>query len=263
MTIIAFAIQKGGVGKTSLCLHTAGALAQQGKKILIVDMDAQGSLSDVFIDDIYELKNTVNDLLFNEPQVTVNDIIYKTKVDDNISILPTNLTMADLDSRVAGEYDSQTYLSDALHELENHFDYVLIDCPPHFTSAVRMSVIAAHYVLIPVECHRWSFIGLNTMLSYINRVKKRANPRLEIIGLAINKYTVRRGIEQRYNQEIRKQYDSQVFDTEIRNHAEYVEAAAKGLPITHYLPNSTQANEFRKFATEVLDRVQAQNPVYA
>lgn len=123
MKIIAVANQKGGVGKTSLCLHTAGALVELGKKVLLIDMDQQGTLSSVFLDNIHQLSHTVADLLVDDPSVTAQDVIKTTHIPD-IDVLPANLNLGDLDARLAGDDDAQFYLLEALQDLQKRYDYI-------------------------------------------------------------------------------------------------------------------------------------------
>lgn len=248
---IAIVNQKGGVGKTSVCLHTAGALAELGKAVLVVDMDQQGNLSSVFVDNIYRLAHTVVDLLVDDPVVKTREVIKATQI-KNIDVLPSNTALSDLDARLAGDDDAQFYLLEALQETQEHYDYILIDCPPNLGRATRMAIVAADAVLIPIECQDWAFIGSNQMMALIERVKRRANPKLKLLGFVINKYTSRRTLEQEYNRALREQYGDRIFQTEFRNNVQYAEASTERLPITHYQPRSKQAEAYRRFAQELI-----------
>jgi len=251
MSIVAVANQKGGVGKTSVCLHTAGVLAERGKKVLVVDMDQQGNLSSVFVSNIHKLDHTVADLLVEDPAVEVHQVIQPTHV-ANIDVLPANLALSDLDARLAGDDDAQFYLLEALKDVHHAYDFILIDCPPNLGRATRMALVAADAVLIPIECQDWAFIGSSLIMTMIERVKKRANPKLTLLGFVINKYSPRRTLEQDYNRALREQYGEKIFKTELRNNVEYAEASAERLPITHYLPKSEQAETYRQLVQELL-----------
>lgn len=252
MKIITVANQKGGVGKTSVCLHTAGVLAEQKLKALVVDMDQQGNLSSVFVPHIYKLKYTVADLLNEDPEVEVNDVIKTTQI-ENIDVLPANISLGDLDARLAGDDDAQYYLLEALQEIKNDYAYILIDCPPNLGRATRMAMVAADGVLIPIECQDWAFVGSNQIIDLIKRVQKRANPKLKILGFVINKYSGRRTLEQDYNKALREQYGDRILKTEFPNHVQYTEAASEKLPITHYRPRSEEAEAYRKMVQELLN----------
>jgi len=251
MKIIAVANQKGGVGKTSVCLHTAGVLAEQGKQVLVVDMDQQGNLSSVFVPNIHKLDYTVADLLVEDPAVDVRQAIKPTHV-DHIAVLPANLSLSDLDARLAGDDDAQFYLLEALKDVLPQYDHVLIDCPPNLGRATRMALVAAEGIVIPIECQDWAFIGSNQIMAVVDRVQKRPNPKLSLLGFVINKYAPRRTLEQDYNRALRNQYGDKIFTTELHNNVEYAEASAERLPITHYRPKSEPAEAFRRFVRELL-----------
>ncbi len=250
MKIIAIANQKGGVGKTSTCLHIAGVLAERGQRLLAVDMDQQGNLSSVFIDNIHRLSHTIADLLTEDPEAEVLEVIRPTHV-RNIDVLPANLALSNLDARLAGDDDAQYYLLEALQEVQDNYEHILIDCPPNLGRATRMALVAAEGILIPIECQDWAFMGSNQIMALIERVRKRVNPRLRLLGFVINKYAPRRNLEQDYNQALRKQYGDYIFRTEFRNNVQYTEASTERLPITHYLPKSEQAETYRQFVTEL------------
>ncbi len=251
MKIIAIANQKGGVGKTSTCLHIAGVLAERGLRLLVVDMDQQGNLSSVFIDNIHKLNHTIADLLTEDPVVEVSKVTRPTHI-KNIDVLPANLTLSNLDARLAGEDDAQYCLLETVQEVQGSYDHILIDCPPNLGRATRMAFVAAEGILIPIECQDWAFIGSNQIVALIERVRKRVNSELRLLGFVINKYAPRRNLEQDYNQALRKQYGDYIFRTEFRNNVQYTEASTERLPITHYLPKSEQAEAYRQFVTELL-----------
>lgn len=251
---ISFTNQKGGVGKTSLTLHTSGALAELGKKVLAIDMDQQGNLSSVFIDNIYQLPLTVADLLV-EDGTNIKQVIQKTSF-KNIDILPANLALSDLDARLAGDDDAQYYLLEHLEDIEDQYDYILIDCPPSLGRATRISLVASQYVIIPIECQEWAVKGSAQITSYIEKVQKRANEQLRLLGFVINKYDPRRSIEQSYKEVLIENFHDKIFKTEFHNNVQYTEASTARQPITVYQPKSRQADAFRQFVKEIFSYVQ-------
>ena len=250
---IAIANQKGGVGKTTISMGLAGVLSEFGKKILLIDMDQQGNLSSAFLDNIHSLERTVFDLLVDEAEIA--QVLYKTKI-DNIDILPANLALSDLDIRLAGDDDAQYYLLEALEEIDNKYDYIIIDCPPNLGRATRMALVAANGILVPIECQEWAVKGSSQLDAYVEKVKKRANPHLEILGFVINKYDPRRTLESTYNQALKNKYGHRIFQTEFHNNVQYTEAATARLPINYYLPSSKQAELFRTFIIELMPYVE-------
>lgn len=251
MRIIAFANQKGGVGKTSICLHTAGALAQAENRVLVVDMDQQGNLSSTFVNNIHELQYTVADVLLNKDTVSPDDAVQQTII-EHIDVLPANLALSDLDARLAGDDDAQYYLAEALSKLKDRYDWVLIDCPPSLGRATRMALVAADGVVVPIECQDWAFKGSQQILNFVERVKARVNTNLRFLGFVINKFSPARRLEQDFYAALKEQYTDRVFKTEFHNVVVFAEAAAARRPITHYRPKSEHAETFRKFALELI-----------
>lgn len=153
MKTIAFTNQKGGVGKTSLCIHLAGEMARNNNRVLVIDMDPQGNLSSFFVPDIYSVQTTIRSVLLDE--VPIRKSIQSTKF-KNIDIVSSNLSFSGLDAKLAGSVDAQYLLRDNLEELKSKYDYCLLDCPPSLGLATQMSLVAANYYLIPTEAKSWS-----------------------------------------------------------------------------------------------------------
>ena len=248
---VAIANQKGGVGKTTISMGLAGVLAEADKKVLLIDMDQQGNLSSSFIDNIHDLPKTIYDLLIDNAEI--GEIIYRTKV-ENINILPANIDMRDLDTKLAGDFDSQYNLTEAINEINGAYDYIIIDCPPNLGTATRMALVAANGLVVPIECQEWSVKGSSQLTAYVNKVKNRANPELEILGFVINKYDSRRTIEKSYNEALRESYGDMIFQTEFHNNVQYTESATAKLPISFYMPSSPQAELFRQFTLELIKK---------
>jgi chromosome partitioning protein len=253
MKTIASASQKGGCGKTFICLHSAGVLAEQGKRVLLCDMDQQGNLSSVFFDSIYRIEKTIDDILSDQPTIAISEVIQSTHI-ENIHILPCNINLSNLDVRLAGDYDAQTYLAEALQEVKDEFDYIFIDCPPSLGLPTRMALVAAEGVVIPIEAHEWALMGGVKLVEIINQVQKRANPKLRLLGLLINRFKGQRVVEREYRQALLDQFEDAIFVTQFGDHVQYVEAITEKSPITHYLPKSDQANIFRNFVKELISR---------
>jgi chromosome partitioning protein len=250
---IAIANQKGGVGKTTISMGLAGVLAEMEKTVLLIDMDQQGNLSSSFINNIYSLTRTVFDLLIDE--IDLNKAIYPTKF-DRIHILPANLSLSELDVRLAGDFDAQYNLHESLQGLDAFYDYVIIDCPPNLGTATRMALVAANGLLIPIECQEWAIKGSSQLESFVDKVRKRANPNLDILGYVVNRYDPRRTIEASYNEVLRETHGDRIFKTEFHNNVQYTESATAKQPINFYMPSSPQAELFRQFTKEILNYVQ-------
>jgi len=254
MSIIAIVNQKGGVGKTSVSVNLGGSLAESGKSVLLVDMDPQGNLSSTFFDNIDALAPTVNDVLMDEPAIETAAVIRETRF-ERIHVLPANVSLSNLDSRTAGDPDAQDYLTDVLSGVRDRYDMIIIDCPPNLGMATRMALVAADGLIIPIEPQDYAFSGSQRMMAFVQRIQKKANPRLAVIGFVINKYTATRAIERKYNELLRREFNTLVFTTEFKDQVEYTHVATRQTPITHLLPHSPQAEAYRSFAKEIFGRL--------
>jgi len=252
MPIIAFTNNKGGVGKSTLTLNVAGALTEIGHKTLVVDLDSQANLSSVFIEDVYSLPVTVADVIYGDADAS--RAIQASKI-ENLSILPSNHMLYDIDSKLAGDDDAQFFLAEELESIKDEYDFILIDCPPNLGKATRMALVASDYVIIPIQCHDWAVKGCQKIMGHIERVQKRVNPNLNLLGININRFNSRRKIENTYHQILRDTFKEKIFQTVVKDNVPYVEAITAKLPITLYQPNSHHAHTFRQFAQEVLNRV--------
>jgi len=250
--IICFANNKGGVGKSTLTMNLGGALSEMGKKILLIDLDPQANLTSVFLDNSISHSGTVADLFYNNTEI--QDVIREAKI-RNILILPANSKLHDIDSRLAGDDDAQFFLLEEIESVKDQFDYILIDCPPNLGKATRMALVASEFAIIPIQCQDWAVKGCQKLNTTIDRVQKRVNPNLKMLGIVINRFNSRRRMENIYLKSLFETFTEKMFQTVFRDNVPYVEAITAKLPITHYQPKSLHADSYRKFALEVIDRV--------
>ena len=255
MKILAIVNQKGGVGKSMLAASLSGALTELKRKVLVVDMDAQASLSGMLAKRPEAIKQTMFHVLVDE--VEISDIVQPSKM-DYLWLVPSSKAMKGLELKLASDpLDAIYLLRDALNDITDDFDIVLIDTPPKLDLATRMALVAADGIIIPIECQRFAFEATSAMLNEIQTVKKRVNPELKMLGFVINKFSATRKVEQMYNQALRQKYKELVFKTEFRNNVQYTEACTLGLPITHAYPRSSQAQTVRNFITELNSAIAA------
>jgi chromosome partitioning protein len=244
---------KGGVGKTTFCLCLGGALAEMGKKVLMVDMDQQGSLSSSFLPNINDLPCVITDVLLDD-QKPMKGVVQKTKF-ENIDLVPANPSLGRLESDLIAERDAHYLLADKLAGIEDEYDMILLDAPPNLGLATWSVLTASEGVIIPLEAQDYSVKGTGNLHAVIQKVRKRANPNLTILGYVINRYDGRRRIEQDFKAMIEHHLGEKVFRQVLKDSVIYVEAVTLGRPITHFAPRSEQAEAFREIGREVL-RVQ-------
>ena len=242
---------KGGVGKTTICLNLAGSFANMNLKVLLVDMDQQGSLSSSFIQDIHCISPVVTDIL-RDDLVSIQTGIHPTKY-PKIDLLPSNISLADLETELIAERDSHYYLADKLEEVRDQYDVVLIDSPPNIGLANWSVMTASDGIVIPLEAQDYSVKGTGYVHGLIQRVKRRANPDLKIFGYVINRYDCRRQIEQDFKAMIENHLGNLVFDQVLKDSVLYVESVTLGRPIIYLAPKSEQAKAFQSLGKEVLD----------
>ncbi len=248
MKRIAFCNNKGGVGKTTTCFNTAGALSELGKKVLLIDMDQQSSLSSSFLDDIHSLPLVITDVLLGDKGIS--EVVSHTPF-RGLDIAPANLSLGRIEAEYIGDPDSQFILGDKLKDVGNDCDFILIDCPPNLGHATRSGLVAADGLIIPLEAQEYSVAGTAYVHSMIRKVKRRANPGLEILFYLVNRYDGRRNIEQQYKRAIEEAFGYKVFRHPIKDSVKYSESVTLRKPINYYDPKSEQAMVFRELAKEV------------
>jgi chromosome partitioning protein len=247
--VIAVMNNKGGVGKTHTVFHLAGAFAETGKRVLVIDLDPQGNLSSLFCP-ASDPNKTLHAVLMDDAPLA--QVAQKTDF-ENLWVIPSNPKLQSLDALLQNEPDAQIRLSDAIRELVHQdasYDLILLDCPPSLALTTRNALAAAQRVIIPLEADKFSIDGLDTLLRVVESMKRVVNPDLEIAGILISLFKGRRSIEQLYEEALRGR-SLPVFTTVIKDSAKYREAITARQPITHYKPTSEFAGAFRDLIKEL------------
>ncbi|HCT96327.1 MULTISPECIES: AAA family ATPase [Vagococcus] len=247
--IISVANQKGGVGKTTTTVNLGASLAYNGKKVLIVDIDAQGNATSGIGVRKSDVGKDVYDVLVNEEPMT--NVIHETSR-ENLEIVPATIQLAGAEIELTPMMARESRLKSALDEVKDQYDYVLIDCPPSLGHLTINAFTASDSILIPVQCEYYALEGLSQLLNTIRLVQKHFNPELRIEGVLLTMYDARTNLGSEVVQEVRKYFRERVYDTIIPRNIRLSEAPSHGLSIIDYDPRSRGAEVYLSLAKEVL-----------
>ncbi|MGH8869474.1 MAG: ParA family protein [Actinomycetes bacterium] len=248
--VIAMCNQKGGVGKTTTTINLGAALAEYGRKILLVDFDPQGALSVGLGVNPHELDASVYNVLM-EPSVTVDDVLLKTNV-PNMHLLPSNIDLSAAEVQLVTEVAREQALARVLATVVDEYDLVLIDCQPSLGLLTVNALTASHGVVVPLECEFFALRGVALLVQTIEKVRERLNPRLEIEGILATMYDSRTVHGREVLARVVDAFGDKVFHTVINRTVRFPETTVAGVPITVYDPPSAAATAYRQLAKEVL-----------
>ena len=260
--IIAMTNQKGGVGKTTTTINLGAALAEAGRKVLMVDMDPQGSLSiglGVNPDDLGG-KRTVYDMLMDSSAVPASEVVMKTSV-NGLDLLPANIQLSAAELRLAGEVAREYALDRAFESVRPLYDYILIDCQPSLGLLTVNALTAADGVVIPMECEFFALRGVEMLRETITKVQERLNNRLTIDGVLPTMVDARTLHTRETIQAVLDAFGESVFHTTISRTVKFPETTKAGVSIIEQAPNSSGAQNYRNLAWELVARLETQGSV--
>jgi chromosome partitioning protein len=250
--IVAVCNQKGGVGKTTTTINLGAALAEQGRRVLLVDFDPQGALSVGLGIQPHDIDLTVYNLLM-ERDTSPYDVLAKTQV-DGMDLLPSNIDLSGAEVQLVHEVGREYVLGGALEPVIGDYDVVMIDCQPSLGLLTINALAAADGVLIPLECEYFAMRGVALLQETIDKVSRRLNQKLQIDGLLGTMYDSRTLHTREVLTNIVNGFGDKVFHTVISRTVKFPDATVAGEPITRFDSGSMGASSYRELAKEVLER---------
>ena len=250
--IIALCNQKGGVGKTTSTINLGAALAEVGRRVLLLDFDPQGALSVGLGVAPHQLDRTVYNLLMQR-SIEVQDILLKTSV-PGMDLLPSNIDLSAAEVQLVNEVAREQTLARALAPVMGEYDFILIDCQPSLGLLTVNALTAAHGVIIPLECEFFSLRGVALLIETIEKVRERLNPELAIDGILATMYDARTLHGREVFSRVVEAFGDTVYDTVIARTVRFPETTVAGEPITTWASSSSGAAAYRALAREVIHR---------
>jgi chromosome partitioning protein len=250
MSVFCIANQKGGTGKTTLAVNLSVGLAEFfNKRVLLIDMDPQANATLHLDFKPFDLKASIVQVLLEND--TANKIIQKTKF-ENLSLLPSAISLAGAEVKLVNAIARECLLKEAIKELR--YDFIFIDCPPSLGLLTVNSLVAAEWILIPLQAEFFALEGLSKLLETVEVVKTRLNSELKLFGIALTIFNTRRRISYDVVGAIQEKFKSKVFETKIRNTVKICEAPSYGTSIFQHPPKSKGAEDFYQLTKEFLRR---------
>jgi chromosome partitioning protein len=244
--------QKGGVGKTTTTINLAAALAEYGRRVLIVDFDPQGAASVGLGANPHELDRTVYDLLVDR-HARVEDLIRPTEI-PGLDLLPANIDLSAAEVQLVSEVARESILSRVLRPVLDDYDVVLVDCQPSLGLLTVNALTAAHGVLIPLECEFFALRGVALLVETIEKVRDRLNPRLEVDGILATMYDPRTLHAREVVARVYEAFGDTLLHTVIGRTVKFPDASVAAEPITTYAPTHAGAHAYRQLARELVAR---------
>jgi chromosome partitioning protein len=250
--IIAIANQKGGVGKTTTAINLSAGLAMAGNRVLLIDLDPQANSSIAFLDQA-PIEVSAYEML-TEPGLDAGSVIQKTTI-ETLDIIPSRISLAKFESKLIGEFDAPFRLKDRIGPLVDAYKYIVIDTPPTLGLITVNALVAADYVIVPIQPSYFALEGTDDLLDTVEKVRARPNPKLEVLGVLITLHDKRTTLARDIHEQIKQVFGEKVFNTVISKSIRLEESPAYKESIFTFAPSSSGAVEYSSLCKEVMQRV--------
>jgi chromosome partitioning protein len=248
--VVAIASQKGGVGKTTTAINLSACLAEQGQRVLLVDMDPQGSAGSGLGISPNGSQSTIYEPLVG--LASVSDGIV-SEVCPKLDVVPSGTRLSGAEVELVGVLARENKLRQAIAPIRDAYDFIFVDCPPSLGLLTINSLAAADSVLIPLQCEYYALEGLTALLTSIQLVQESINPNLTIEGILLTMYDTRLNLSQQVAEEARRYFSGRVYETMIPRNVRLGEAPSFGRPVIEYDTTSSGSESYRALAREVID----------
>lgn len=249
--VIAFCNQKGGVAKTTSVINVGAALARAGRRVLLVDADAQGSLTvSVGLEEsVNDRTTTTYELLLENGDAA--DAIF-TNIGSGYDVITADIRLSAADLKLVSVPGRETVLRDALEPFVNSYDYILLDCPPNLSIVTMNCLTAARELIVPQQAHFLALSGLSLLLDTVKLIKQRVNKSLSISGVVLTMFDARTKHAKEVEAQAREFFGDLAFNTRIRSSVALADAPARGLDVFQYDPKSNGAADYEALAAEIM-----------
>lgn len=251
--IISIANQKGGVGKTTTNVNLAACIAQNGKRVLTVDLDPQGNTTSGLGVDKNTLKQTIYNVLLSE--CSIADIVTETDI-KNLWLLPSNVNLSGAEIELIEVEHREYIFKGIIDKIKHKFDFILIDCPPSLNMLTINALTASDSIIVPIQCEYYALEGLTQLMHTIELVQKKLNPKLKIEGAVFTMYDARTNLSMQVVDEVKNHLNGNIYKSIIPRNVRLAEAPSHGMPITVYDPRSKGAEAYILLAEEVIGKVE-------